>query len=188
MSMYRTRSPHGPQKLSFPKSEDKQWVYFNQVRKQLPVPFVVYADLESFVKPIDTCDPDPTKSSTIKYQKHEPSGFSYMIKCTEDKLSKPAQVYRGPNVIDNFFESLLKEEQQICEILSEVKPMNLTPDQERSFQEAICCHICDEELEDRVRDHDHLSGEYRGAAHNNCNFQYQFRQGKTHLNRNFSCQ
>ncbi len=96
--------------------------------------------LKVFVKPIDTCVPDPSKSSTTKYQKHEPSGFSYMIKCTNDELSKPAQVYRGPNVIDNFFKSLLKEEELICKILNEVKPMNLTPDEERLFQEALHCH------------------------------------------------
>ncbi len=31
---------------------------------------------------------------------------------------------------------------------------------------------------DRVRDHDHLTGLYRGAAHNDCNFALQFRSNK----------
>ena len=32
------------------------------------------------------------------------------------------------------------------------------------------CHICNEELsEDRVHDHCHLSGKFRGAAHEVCN-------------------
>ena len=33
------------------------------------------------------------------------------------------------------------------------------------------CHICNEELgKDRVRDHCHLSGKFRGAAHEVCNW------------------
>ena len=42
-------------------------------------PFAVYADFESLIKPIDNCDPDPNKSYTKKYQKHEPISFSYYI-------------------------------------------------------------------------------------------------------------
>ena len=35
-------------------------------------------------------------------------------------------------------------------------------------------HICNEELgEDRVRDHCHLSGKFRGAAHEVCNLKYK---------------
>ena len=36
------------------------------------------------------------------------------------------------------------------------------------------CHICKEKLgEDRVRDHCHLSGKFRGAAHEVCNIKYK---------------
>ena len=45
------------------------------------VPIVVYADFESFTRPIDTCNPDPENSFTKKYQKHEPSGFCFFVKC-----------------------------------------------------------------------------------------------------------
>jgi len=95
-------SPNGPQKLSFPKKEEQQWVKFNYIYKQLKVTFVIYADFESFVKPISTCEPDPNTSHTTLYQKHEPSGFCYMVKCTNNELSKTTKVYRGPNVMDNF--------------------------------------------------------------------------------------
>src|SRR5271170_8507342 len=38
------------------------------------------------------------------------------------------------------------------------------------------CHICDRKFgvdEERVRDHCHITGEYRGAAHNKCNMNYK---------------
>ena len=43
------------------------------------VPFVVYADTEALIKEMDNCDPNPQKSYTKKYQKHEPVSFSYYI-------------------------------------------------------------------------------------------------------------
>ena len=105
-----------PQNLSFPKSEEQQWVYFNHIHKQIDVPFVIYADLESFIEPVSTSEPDPSKSSTHAYQKHEPSRFCYLVKCTSNELSKPALVYRGLNVIDIFFQCLFEEEQNIYDI------------------------------------------------------------------------
>ena len=42
------------------------------------------------------------------------------------------------------------------------------------YDNATLCHICNEELsEDRVRDHCHLSGKFRGAAHEVCKIKYK---------------
>ena len=51
-------------------------------------PFVIYADFESFIKPIKGCNPNPYKSYTKNYQKHEPSGFSYYIKSFNEIVFK----------------------------------------------------------------------------------------------------
>ena len=60
-------------------------------------PFVIYADFESFIKPMDNCDPDPNHSYTKKYQKHKPSGFSYYIKCLyeDDIKSEKKNIYKN---------------------------------------------------------------------------------------------
>ncbi|KAK3104922.1 hypothetical protein FSP39_013260 [Pinctada imbricata] len=157
-------SPNGPQKLSFQKSEEHKWIEFKHINKQLRVPFVIYADFECFTSPIESSGPN--SSCTKAYQKHVPSGFCYYVKCSSDELSKPAYVYRGSNTLDHFFERLAIEEKHICEVLDNVKPMSLSAEEEMAFQKSTKCHICDGELgADRVRDHDHLSGLYRGAAH-----------------------
>ena len=47
------------------------------------------------------------------------------------------------------------------------KPMLLTATELRSFNNATTCHICTKPLgDDKVRDHCHIVGSYRGAAHN----------------------
>ena len=50
----------------------------------------------------------------------------------------------------------------------------MTPKQRDSYSKSWACHICNEEMltsDDKVGDHCHFTGEYRGAAHRNCNLQ-----------------
>ena len=45
-----------------------------------------------------------------------------------------------------------------------------------NFNRSTICHICNGKLhykKDKVRDHCHVTGEYRGAAHKNCNLQFR---------------
>ena len=55
-------------------------LHFKNYQKQLPIPFVVYADFECFTQPMNTCSPNPEDSYNYNYQKHEPSGFCFYIK------------------------------------------------------------------------------------------------------------
>ena len=44
--------------------------------KYVMAPFVIYADLESILEKIISCENDPQKSSTIKISKHTASNYS----------------------------------------------------------------------------------------------------------------
>ena len=55
-------------------------LFFKHHFKKLPIPFVIYADFECFTKPINSCQPNPNKSFTQGYQKHEPSGYCLYLK------------------------------------------------------------------------------------------------------------
>jgi hypothetical protein len=48
---------HGPQKIELPNDDDK-WLYHKDIRKQLTVPYVIYADFESILIPIEGCEND----------------------------------------------------------------------------------------------------------------------------------
>jgi len=65
---------------------------FKTYNRSMRHPFVVYADFESFIKRIDTCQPDPSKSYTknIKIMSHHRSvtiSNALMMKFTTRSLS-----------------------------------------------------------------------------------------------------
>ena len=53
-------------------------------------------------------------------------------------------------------------------------PLRMTQEQRVSYSKSEKCHICNEDIltpDDKVCDHCHFTGEYRGAAHRSCNLQ-----------------
>ena len=141
-------------------------------------PFAVYADFESLIKPMDNCDPDPNKSYTKKYQKHKPISFSYYINSSIDGVFKPVlRKYtktkpEDADAMDVFIKWLEEDVKAIANI--EEKEMIFTEEDRKQFNKALDCWICGEYLgNDRVRDHCHFTGRYRGPAHNRCNLKYR---------------
>ena len=109
---------NGTQKIEMP--EEGSTVYFHNHQKQLPGPFVIYADLEAITKKIDTCSPPGGRAYTQAYQKHEPCGFGYKVVCHYDqKYSEPAVIYRGENVIEKFIQHLFEEVKDCQKVISE---------------------------------------------------------------------
>ena len=50
----------------------------------------------------------------------------------------------------------------------------LTKEEERNYNKENICYICKKDFNnDKVRDHCHFTGKYRGAAHNTCNLRYK---------------
>ena len=150
-------------------------ISFKHFERGQRVPFVIYADFESLLKPISRCEPNPKISSTTKYQKHEPISFSYYmyIKCFEDTVCDlEPRTYTGEDAIEKFIEWLEKDVKDICNIRKE--NMIFGEKEAEDFNNATDCWICKGELgPDKVRDRCHLTGRYRGAAHNQCNLKYR---------------
>ncbi|CAH3183594.1 unnamed protein product [Porites lobata] len=149
-------------------------LHFKNHHKQLPIPFVAYADFECFTKPMNTCCPNPEDSYNYNYQKHEPSGFCIFIKGVVDKKIKPivySKTEEDEDIAKIFVEKLTEATRGIYnDFYRKPKPLILSKDEQKSFNKAEFCHICNKELlEDKVRDHCHFTGQYRGAAHNSCN-------------------
>ena len=55
-----------------------------------------------------------------------------------------------------------------------MKKMIFGKEEAERFNKETKCWICKEDLgNDKVRDHCHFTGKYRGAAHNSCNLKYR---------------
>ena len=73
----------------------------------------------------------------------------------------------------------IKERDRIVKRLEKTKPIAMTPEDQKDFDEATHCYIWLELMGvDCVRDHDHVSGKYRGAAHSECNLQFRLRKNQ----------
>ena len=186
----RCFNPFGSQEVLFKHLE--YCTEYNEVKINMPekgtilkfknydrkerVPFIVYADFESFIKPIQSCDPDDKESYTKQYQKHEPSSFCYYIKCFDDGVYEAKLVsYTGEDAAQKFVE-MLEEDIKIITNIPE-KKMIFGEKEKEQFDKETKCWICKEEFNDdknyKVRDHCHFTGRYRGAAHNKCNLRYR---------------
>ena len=163
-------------KINMPKPDT--YIKFKNYLYSERAPFAIYADFESILKPLDTCKPDPNKSYTHKYQKHEPVSFVYYIKSFNESVYKSKlrkyvkENEEDPDTIDVFI-NWLEEDVKIISGLGNEK-MVITPEEQKQFSQASNCWICGKllNLQDRVRDHCHFTGRYRGAACNICNLKY----------------
>ena len=146
--------------------------------KKFPLPFIIYAEFECFTIPVNSCQPNPEKSYTKTYQKHEPSGFCLYLKTLDGYFKPIIYTKKTPDedISKKFIEHVVKLTHKIYkDYYKKPKPYNLSDKEEKEFQSASKCHICEEEFSrdeksnGKVRDHFHFTGEYRGAAHSQCN-------------------
>ncbi|KAB0790253.1 hypothetical protein PPYR_15409, partial [Photinus pyralis] len=152
---------------------------FNNYQNKIKHPFVVYADFESLLKPIEGPQPNPLLQFTTKTFEHEPYSFAYYIKCSfDDKFSK-FQIYRGANAPVQFINIL---ENDILTIYNQhfkqSKPLQiLTEEERRKINLATNYGICEKpfvEGDVKVIDHDHQTSFVRaGLCHSICNLQLQ---------------
>ena len=164
-------------KLNMPSPNT--FLQFNNFLYSEKAPFVIYADFECYNKPIYTTTPNPNKSYTNKLTKHKPASFNYYIKSFNESVYKSKnrtyikEEEEDPDVIDVFINWLEEDVKEIANLGNE--KMIITEKEEEQFKQASDCWICRKKLylEDRVRDHCHFTGRYRGAAHNKCNLKYR---------------
>ena len=172
---------NGKQAINMPKQGDNI-LKFNNFHKQLPVPFVIYADFEAITKKVQDCkqnkemEKDKDKRSyTEAYKTHKDCGYGYKVVCCyKKKYSKPIQMYQGENAIYKFMERMLEEVEYSKSVVKKCfnKPLVITEDDELCFKLIDKCHICDKKYIDKdvcVRDHCHITGKFRGSAHEECN-------------------
>ena len=106
---------NGAQAINMPK-QGENILKFNNFHKQLPVPFVIYADFEAITKKVQGCEQSEEmkneknkRSYTKAYQTHEDCGYGYKVVCCyDDKYSSDICIYRGETLSTNLWKRCLK--------------------------------------------------------------------------------
>ena len=142
---------------------------------QFKVPFVMYADFESILEPIQGSINNPDLSSTRGVNVHTPSGWCLHSKFAYGNIDNPLTQYRGSDCVERFCEHIISEAKRLYTSFPELPMIPLTKSQLKEHKRATKCHICFKQFGDRVkvRDHCHHSGLYIGAAHSSCNMRYK---------------
>ena len=152
---------------------EKGTIEFKNYFKQIPVPFKIYADFECNLKNVECYEGTYTK----KYHEHVPCSYAYKVVCIDDRFSKSIVVFRGKNAAYEFIKAILKGYHYCKKVMKKHFNKNLMmSEEEGQFQSSNTCWICEKLIDDddeKVRDHCHVTGKFRGAAHCNCNINLQ---------------
>ena len=143
----------------------------------MPVPFKIYADFECILKKVESKSSEYNSNSsyTKKYQDHISCSFTYKGVCIDNKFSKKVVLYRGKDAVNR---SILSEYSYCRKVIKKHFNKNLimSAEEEERFEMNNICWICNKLFEisdNKVRDHCHISGKYRGATHWSCNVNFK---------------
>ena len=162
-------------------------VEFKHIRYEQRCPFVIYADFECLTEPI--AKPTSANGASVKYQEHRPISIGLKLVSSVSGVleNMTYETYTGGDVVRWFLERLVFYEALCTQYLFDNKRLRMSDDDVKRHDAATLCYVCNgpfttkrtEQQSERsvvtalakVRDHDHITGEYRGAAHSKCNLQ-----------------
>ena len=163
-------SINGKQSVNLEKGIIESEIYF----KQLPFPFKIYADFKCNLRDVEIYEGSYTK----EYHEYVPCSYAFKVVCIDDRISKSILVFRGKNAAYEFVKAILKEHKYCKKIMKEHFNKNLimSEEEEHLFQQSNSCWIFKKLIDnddEKVRDHCHVTGKFRGSAHWNCNINFQ---------------
>ena len=169
-----------PSKISLPR-KGENFMTFKNPQRALEAPLMIYADFECLTEKVQpSVEVDDSRSYTRNYQKHVPCGYALLPvrRSADGSEYLPATVYRGEDAVPNFLRTVVETAEEHQNNIN--KPLDMQKADWTAFNSATNCYICKEILgADRVRDHCHVSGKFRGAAHAQCNLEYRLTKDVT---------
>ncbi|HYT42363.1 MAG TPA: DNA polymerase [Methylomirabilota bacterium] len=144
-------------------------IQFTNYRYREPVPITCFADFESKLVPLEDgrVRHDPIAAGLFVNPQDSVPFEGYYEKCISSECHLWL-LHQLDEVVKHLFN--IYKDSMITKVPT------LTATQEEDFRKVRKCHICRKYFkhgERRVKDHCHWSGEYRGAAHNDCNQNYK---------------
>ena len=135
---------------------------------------MVYADFECVLRKISSCEPNNAHSFTVKTEKHEPCGFTYVVVRSDGATFGPL-IHRSEDAVFTFLAWFQNHEREMREVIANKRPLVMTPKDWQKHRNATDCHIRNKSLVkdlflDSISVHDPDSGKYCGQSHRRCCF------------------
>ena len=143
-------------------------IKFKNFNNQIPIPFKIYADTECLVKRTNISLGKHTKL----YQEHIPNSIGAKLVCIDDRFTLPTKIFTGNNCVNDFIKWVFEQQKYCNQIIDNHfnKKLKMTTENENNYRNSEICWICSQKIiKDKVRDHCHITGKFRGAAHKECN-------------------
>lgn len=109
---------------------------------------------------------------------HQAYSFAYYIKWFYNNTLNEFRTYTGVDASNKFVEYLTADLINIYNNhLKHIIPILPLTKVEQNYDLAKTCHICEKKLDtdSKVKDHCHVSGKYRAAAHSTCNLNFKIK-------------
>ena len=85
--------------------------------------------------------------------------------CIDNRFTLPTKIFTGSNCINEFLKWIFEQGKQTNERINKHfnKKLKMTTEDEENYQNSNDCWICNEKIiKDKLRDHCHITGKYRG--------------------------
>ena len=157
---------------------------YNHGEKSLKLPCTFYADFECLPIKQQSCQNNPEESYTERKAIHDPCSYSLDLVRSFDWKQDKHSFYRGKDCTKKFSKDLKEHTTKMINF-KEKDMIPLTDKDIMSYGKQKVCHICKKgfcydkneknkfKLYQKVRDHCHYTGKFRGAAHSICNLRYK---------------
>ena len=150
------------------RTSNESHIYWKKHFHKNPFYFRTYADFEA--------DNEKDNSSvgikTTNIYKQNPVLNGYHIISELDDVLK-SDYFKSPLGYENFdwfVDEIIKlENKMVFYFENTEKDIIMTEENEEDYRNDNICRFCEKEISDKVRDHCHLTGKYRGPAHSKCN-------------------
>ena len=155
-------------------TEKEKWLKFHDGQYQFKVPFMLYADFESILKPVD--ERYKEKMNTMKAERkgkapytekintHVLSGWCVYSTFAYGDVPNLLKMYRGKDCVEKFVEYIEEEVKRLYATFPQQPMTKLTDVLKREHEAAEKCHICLKEFNDprnrKLKDHCHYTDLY----------------------------
>ena len=112
----------------------KPIVKYSDGQYQFKVPFMMYADFESILEPIQGASNNPNISSTREVNVHTPSGWCLYSKFAYGKVTNPLTENRGLDCVRKFCEHIISEVKRLYNSFPEKPMAPLTKSQIKGYK------------------------------------------------------